>query len=125
MFFRLLKFYKTVFVFCSLLWYVTEEEIKGQSEQSWISQMYSLRSQEASSDNQEQTEGSDEIPETEHYFFDDWILMRKWRSPEVPANEERAVVNQVVVPAIYRDTILSMAHSLPLGGHLGVKKTVH
>ena len=43
-----------------------EGEIKGESEQSWTSQMYSHRSQEAIADNHEQTDGSDEIPEMEN-----------------------------------------------------------
>ena len=59
------------------------------------------------------------------YFLRDGVLMRKWRPPDIPANEEWAVLNQIVVPKVYRDEILSMAHSLPLGGHLGVNKTVH
>ena len=58
------------------------------------------------------------------FYFKDRLLMRKFRPPNVPANEDWAIVNQVVVPRSYRKDILSMAHSLPLGGHLGINKTV-
>ena len=58
------------------------------------------------------------------YYLNDGLLMRKWRPPDRPASEDWAVVHQVVVPKAYRDEILAMAHSLPLGGHLGVNKTV-
>lgn len=59
------------------------------------------------------------------YYLKDGVLMRKWRPPDIPANEDWAVINQVVVPKVYRNEILSMAHGLPLGGHLGVNKTVN
>ena len=51
--------------------------------------------------------------------------MRKWRSPEVPADDEWAVNHQIVVPKIYRSEILSLAHETPMSGHLGVNKTYH
>ncbi len=53
----------------------------------------------------------------------DGILMRKWRSPDVPACDDWAVVTQIVVPKRYRSIILNMAHETPLSGHLGVNKT--
>ncbi|KAI5620496.1 hypothetical protein C0J50_19963 [Silurus asotus] len=59
------------------------------------------------------------------FYLKDGVLMRKWRPPDIPANEDWAVINQVVVPKVYRKDILTMAHSLPLGGHLGVNKTVN
>ena len=69
---------------------------------------------------------SDEIAKVPvGYYIHDGVLMRKWRSPDIPASEDWAVVRQVVVPRIYREDILTMAHSLPLGGHLGVNKTVN
>ena len=58
------------------------------------------------------------------YYMKDELLMSKWRPPDIPASEDLAVVHKVVVPKSYREEILSMAHSLPLGGHLGVNKTV-
>ena len=51
--------------------------------------------------------------------------MRKWRSPEVSADDEWAVNHQIVVPKIYRSEILSLAHETPMSGHLGVNKTYH
>ena len=51
--------------------------------------------------------------------------MRKWRSPEVPADDEWAVNHQIVVPKIYRSEILSLAHETPISGHIGVNKTYH
>ena len=36
--------------------------------------------------------------------------MRKWCSPEVPAEDEWAVNHQIVVPTNYRSEILSLAH---------------
>ena len=51
--------------------------------------------------------------------------MRKWRSPEVPADEEWAVSHQMMVPIIYRSDILSLAHETPMSGHFGVNKTYH
>ena len=59
------------------------------------------------------------------FYIKNGILMRKWRSPEVPADAEWAVNHQIVVPKIYRSVIhvLSLAHETPMSGHLGVNKT--
>ena len=51
------------------------------------------------------------------------ILMRQWRSPEIPADDKWAVNHHIVVPNIYRSEILSLAHRAPISGHLGVNKT--
>jgi hypothetical protein len=51
------------------------------------------------------------------------VLMRKWRPPEVSADEEWAVVYQVVVPPSYRQEILSLGHETPMASHLVVNKT--
>eukprot|EP00066_Takifugu_rubripes_P025346 XP_011614612.1 PREDICTED: uncharacterized protein LOC105418111 [Takifugu rubripes] len=59
------------------------------------------------------------------YYLKDKVLMRKWHPPDIPASEDWAVVHQVIVPKAYRNDILSMGHCLPLGGHLGVNKTVN
>ena len=58
------------------------------------------------------------------YFIKNGVLMRKWRPPEVSANEEWRVLHQVVVPSSYRNEILSLAHESPMAGHLGVRKTL-
>ena len=59
------------------------------------------------------------------YYHDaDGLLMRKWRDPKMPA-EEWSEVHQVVLPRVYRDEVLRLAHSAPMAGHLGVRKTLH
>ncbi len=35
------------------------------------------------------------------------------------------MLNQIVVPVCYRQTVLSLAHDHDLSGHLGIKKTYH
>ena len=59
------------------------------------------------------------------FYIKNGILMRKWRSPEIPADDEWAVNHQIVVPKIYRSEILSLVHETPMSGHLGVNKTYH
>ena len=51
--------------------------------------------------------------------------MRKWRSFDVPADDEWAVYHQIVVPKSYRHEILSIVHESPMSGHLGRNKTYH
>ena len=50
--------------------------------------------------------------------------MRKWRSPEVPVDDEWAVNHRIVVPKIYRSEILSLAHETPMSDHLGVTRPI-
>ena len=57
------------------------------------------------------------------YSFKQGVLIRKWRPPTAPASQEWSVVYQIVIPLIYRETVLSLAHDTPLTGHLGVNKT--
>ena len=49
--------------------------------------------------------------------------MRKWHSPEIPADDAWAVNHQIVVLKFCRSEILSLAHETPMSGHLGVNKT--
>jgi hypothetical protein len=49
--------------------------------------------------------------------------MRKWRPPDVPADEDWRVIHQIVVPVKYRNDIMVLAHEFPTGGHMGVNKT--
>ena len=51
--------------------------------------------------------------------------MRKWRPPDVSAEDEWTVNHQIVAPRIYRPEILNLAHEIPISGHLGVNKTYH
>ena len=57
------------------------------------------------------------------FFMKSGVLMRKWRPPDVPSDNEWKVLYQIVVPTSYRSHILSLAHDIPLAGHLGVAKT--
>ena len=59
------------------------------------------------------------------YYVQNDILMRKWRPPDVSADDEVTVNHQIVVPRAYRPEILNLAHETPMSGHLGVNKTYH
>ena len=59
------------------------------------------------------------------YYVKNDILMRKWRLPNVSADDEWTVNHQIVVPRAYRPEILNLAHETPMSGHLGVNKTYH
>ena len=59
------------------------------------------------------------------YYVKNDILMRKWRPPDVSAEDEWTVNHQIVVPRTYRPEILNLAHETPMSGHLGVNKTYH
>ena len=55
------------------------------------------------------------------YFQRDGVMYRRW----VPKGRaEDAAVEQIVLPRACRKTVLHLAHTIPLGGHLGRKKTV-
>ena len=55
----------------------------------------------------------------EGYFKRDGLLVRRW----APLKEEDMPVDQVVLPRECRSTVLHLAHTIPLAGHLGKKKT--
>ncbi len=57
------------------------------------------------------------------FYFQNKVLMRKWRPLEVPANQEWMVHHQIVIPTKYRNEILHLAHETPLSGHQGITKT--
>ena len=57
------------------------------------------------------------------YLIKDNILMRKWSTTECDNSEKGETVYQIVVPTVYRQEILELAHELPMSGHLGVRKT--
>ena len=60
---------------------------------------------------------------SEGYYVENDIIMRKWRTHDVPTYAEWAVYHQVVLPKSYRNEVLNVAHEKPLGGHFGVRKT--
>jgi hypothetical protein len=66
-------------------------------------------------------EGASKEPEC--YYLKDDILMRKWRPPDALPSEEWRQAHQIVVPKVYRQEIIELAHDTPLAGHLGVRKT--
>ena len=57
------------------------------------------------------------------FYIKNGILLRKCCFPEVPADDEWAVNHQIMVPKIYRSEIFSLAHEMPMTGHLGVNKS--
>lgn len=57
------------------------------------------------------------------YYVKDKVMMRKWRPPTVPADEEWNTKYQIVTPQRYRSEILRLAHDSPMAGHLGIRKT--
>ena len=59
------------------------------------------------------------------YYVKNGILMRKWRPPDVSAEDGWTVNHQIVIPRVYRPEILNLAHETPMSGHLGVNKTYH
>lgn len=56
------------------------------------------------------------------YFMKDEVLMRKRRPPDAAVEDEWKVVHQIVIPAVYRKNVISLAHDSPMAGHLGVNK---
>ena len=52
---------------------------------------------------------------SEGYYVENDILMKKWRTHNVPADAEWAVYHQVVIPKSYRNEMLNLAHEKPLG----------
>ncbi|KAJ8018540.1 hypothetical protein HOLleu_43415 [Holothuria leucospilota] len=59
-----------------------------------------------------------------YYKTKSGVVMRKWRSPSVPADDVWESIHQIVVPKVYHAEILKIAHEQPMSGHLGVRKTV-
>ena len=51
--------------------------------------------------------------------------MRKWRPPDVSADDEWTVNHQIVILMAYRSEIFNLANETPMTGHLGVNKTYH
>lgn len=59
----------------------------------------------------------------EGYYLQDGVLMQRWRSSTEPA-EEWNVVHQVVLPHVYRESVLRMAHEGSVACHMGVRRTM-
>ena len=68
-----------------------------------------------------QTANSDVVSSTDKpYYWQYGLLYHQWRPH---GNETDIVVNQLVLPQQCREKVLSLAHSIPLAGHLGKEKT--
>jgi len=63
------------------------------------------------------------------FFYKDDLLYRRWiplqvRCGEISGREKISVVmDQLVLPQKCRGKVMELAHSIPLAGHLGKKKT--
>ena len=67
------------------------------------------------------TANNDDAPSTDKpYYWQDNLLYCQWRPH---GNAVGAVVNQLVLPQQCREKVLSLAHGIPLAGHLGKEKT--
>ena len=55
-------------------------------------------------------------------LVDEEVLVRKW-TPFVAVDSDWNATYQVVVPSMYRQHVLSVAHESKWAGHLGVAKT--
>ena len=68
---------------------------------------------------QETDDTLERVVEGDRVFRRNGVLYRRW----VPRGQpEEAVTEQLVLPKQCRRTVLQLAHSIPLGGHLGKKK---
>ena len=57
------------------------------------------------------------------FYLKNGVLMRKFRPPHMPADEDWPEQHQIVVPTSYRPEVLRIAHETSLSGHLSVSKT--
>ena len=66
--------------------------------------------------------GKPDLSEGEGFYYKDNVLYRRWER-KGRESELEAVYHQLVLPAKCRETALTIAHEIPLGGHLGKTKT--
>ena len=59
------------------------------------------------------------------FYVKNDILMRKWRPPDVLAEDKWTVNHQGVFPRVYRPDVLNLVHETPMSGHLDINKTYH
>ena len=57
------------------------------------------------------------------YYTKSGIFMRKFRLSDAKLDESWRIRHHIVLPQSYRDNVPSIAHDIPLAGHLGVNKT--
>ena len=58
------------------------------------------------------------------YYFEDEVLMRRYRPLNSPLSDDWSEIHQIVVPKEFRKDIISLAHD-GTQGHLGIHKTYH
>ena len=58
------------------------------------------------------------------YFTKNGVLMKTWRPPHVPTEEEWAVQYQMIVPKTYRPDVLSTADETPLAWARGCQQNL-
>ena len=73
----------------------------------------------------EEADKNDAETDAVYFYKKNGILMRRWFPPNATADQLWREVHQIVVPASYRNQVLSLAHDCPLSGHLGVRKTLY
>ncbi|XP_071954190.1 uncharacterized protein [Antedon mediterranea] len=57
------------------------------------------------------------------FYKENNVVMRKWRPRHAQVHDVWAVVHQIVVPKVYHDDVIGIAHDNSMSGHLGVRKT--
>lgn len=62
---------------------------------------------------------------SQSFCIENGVLMRRWTSPlgTTTTDSDWGSVWQVVIPIVYRQLVLELAHEHPWSGHLGVTKT--
>lgn len=55
----------------------------------------------------------------EEYFLREGLLYRRWSQ-----GDASPIIEQLVLPKHVRQLVLELAHSIPMAGHLGKKKTI-
>lgn len=58
------------------------------------------------------------------FFEEDGLLFKKWEPPATRQLGSGETVDQLILPKECRPLALKLAHSLPLAGRLGRKKTL-
>ena len=67
---------------------------------------------------------SQQTTTTQHPFLQrEGLLYRRWMPKNTGQNSTKELVDQLVLPQQCRQRVMTLAHSIPLAGHLGRKKT--
>ena len=98
-----------------------EEELMPQAMDIATGEMKILQESDTSLDAVREAAKNQPCGSGVGFFERDGLLYRQW----IPAGRDKEcmAVDQLVVPTQCRKTILNLAHSIPLSGHLGKEKT--